>query len=66
MEAKARTFARLAGDGSSKGNVEGGKMVHSLRSLGSAALNFANVASGGLDIYWYACTIHFAIRIYAN
>ncbi|KAG8722410.1 hypothetical protein FRC09_006305 [Ceratobasidium sp. 395] len=52
MEAKARTYARLAGDGSSKGGVEGGKMVHSLRSLGSAALNFAYVASGGIDIYW--------------
>ncbi|KAG9079449.1 hypothetical protein FRC06_007715 [Ceratobasidium sp. 370] len=52
MEAKARTFARLAGDGSSKGGVEGGRMVHSLRSLGSAALNFAYVASGGMDIYW--------------
>ncbi|CAE6514951.1 unnamed protein product [Rhizoctonia solani] len=52
MEAKARSYARLAGDGSSRGNVEGGRMVHSLRSLGSAALNFANVASGGLDIYW--------------
>ncbi|KAJ1302679.1 hypothetical protein OPQ81_002995 [Rhizoctonia solani] len=51
-EAKARSYTRLAGDGSSKGNVEGGKMVHSIRSLGSAALNFANVASGGLDIYW--------------
>jgi myo-inositol-1(or 4)-monophosphatase len=52
IEAKARTFARLAGDGSSKGGIEGGKMVHSLRSLGSAALNFAHVASGGMDIYW--------------
>ncbi|ELU41149.1 myo inositol monophosphatase [Rhizoctonia solani AG-1 IA] len=53
IEAKSRSYARLAGDGSNKGNVEGGRMVHSLRSLGSAALNFANVASGGLDIYWY-------------
>ncbi|KAF8602399.1 inositol monophosphatase [Ceratobasidium sp. AG-I] len=52
IEAKTRNFARLAGDGSSKGGVEGGKMVHSLRSLGSAALNFSYVASGGLDIYW--------------
>ncbi|KAB5594552.1 Myo-inositol-1(or 4)-monophosphatase [Ceratobasidium theobromae] len=52
IEAKTRSFARLVGDGSSKGSVEGGKMVHSLRSLGSAALNFAHVASGGLDIYW--------------
>ncbi|WVQ70781.1 hypothetical protein IAR50_000303 [Cryptococcus sp. DSM 104548] len=30
----------------------GGKMVHSLRSLGSAALNIVLVASGGLDMYW--------------
>ncbi|KAG8721042.1 hypothetical protein FRC08_016162 [Ceratobasidium sp. 394] len=52
IEAKARSFVRLAGDGSSKGGVEGGKMAHSLRSLGSAALNFAHVASGGMDIYW--------------
>ncbi|QRV94846.1 Myo-inositol-1(Or 4)-monophosphatase [Ceratobasidium sp. AG-Ba] len=54
MEAKARSYVRLAGDGSSKGRVEGGRMAHSLRSLGSAALNFAYVASGGLDIYWLA------------
>ena len=27
-------------------------MAHSLRSLGSAALNFAMVAQGGMDIYW--------------
>lgn len=27
-------------------------MAHSLRSLGSAALNFALVAQGGMDIYW--------------
>jgi myo-inositol-1(or 4)-monophosphatase len=27
-------------------------MVHSLRSLGSTALNFAMVAQGGLDICW--------------
>lgn len=29
-----------------------GKMVHSLRSLGSAALNLAAVAAGQLDVYW--------------
>ena len=28
-------------------------MAHSLRSMGSAALNFALVAQGGLDLYWY-------------
>ena len=27
-------------------------MVHSLRSLGSAALNLCGVAEGGLDAYW--------------
>ena len=27
-------------------------MCHSLRSMGSAALNIAMVASGGLDMYW--------------
>ena len=28
-------------------------MAHSLRSLGSAALNYGMVASGSLDLYWY-------------
>jgi len=27
-------------------------MAHSLRSVGSAALNFALVAQGSLDLYW--------------
>ena len=30
----------------------GGAMVHSLRSLGSAALNIAAVAAGQMDAYW--------------
>ncbi|CAI4212586.1 unnamed protein product [Parascedosporium putredinis] len=30
----------------------GGAMVHSLRSLGSAALNLAAVAAGQLDLFW--------------
>lgn len=47
IDKKARSFSRLAGDVPS-----GGKMVHSLRSIGSAALNYALVASGNLDIYW--------------
>jgi len=36
-------------------------MAHSLRSLGSSALNFAMVAQGGLDVYWYVlvCVLHF-------
>ena len=28
-------------------------MVHSVRSIGSAALNYGMVAGGGLDLYWY-------------
>lgn len=43
-EAKTKTFSALAG--------EDGGMVHSLRSLGSAALNCCGVAAGFLDAYW--------------
>jgi len=50
VSARSSSFHRLVGDAS--GGVEGGKMAHSLRSLGSAALNYAMVAQGGLDIYW--------------
>ncbi|KAF2097861.1 inositol monophosphatase [Rhizodiscina lignyota] len=46
---KAHTFRRLAGS-----KEEGGAMVHSLRSFGSAALNLCGVASGNLDVYWEA------------
>ncbi|KLO20130.1 inositol monophosphatase [Schizopora paradoxa] len=49
IQARADSFSRLAGDGK---EVQGGKMAHSLRSIGSAAMNFAMVASGQLDIYW--------------
>ncbi|PFH49827.1 hypothetical protein AMATHDRAFT_62476 [Amanita thiersii Skay4041] len=47
---KSSSFARLAGN--PEQNVVGGRMVHSLRSMGSAALNFSFVAQGALDIYW--------------
>ncbi|KAH9923166.1 uncharacterized protein BXZ73DRAFT_51133 [Epithele typhae] len=50
MEKKAASFVRLGGDPA--GGVVGGKMAHSLRSLGSAALNYGMVAQGGLDVYW--------------
>lgn len=43
-ETKTKTFSALAG--------EDGGMVHSLRSLGSAALNACGVAAGFLDAYW--------------
>ena len=50
MEIKAEAYRKLAGD--PKAGVEGGQMAHSLRALGTAALNYAMVAQGSLDIYW--------------
>lgn len=44
---KTETFAKLAA-----AKEDGGAMVHSLRSLGSAALNLSAVAAGYLDAYW--------------
>lgn len=44
---KVETFRKLAGS-----RETGGSMVHSLRSLGSAALNIACVAAGQMDLYW--------------
>jgi len=55
--AKSRSFSRLAGDPVQ--GVQGGKMAHSLRSLGSAALNYALVAQGSLDLYWYVKDLFF-------
>ncbi|BGO91147.1 hypothetical protein NBRC10512_005759 [Rhodotorula toruloides] len=49
IEKKGRTYMKLAGDGK---EVEGGVMAHSLRSIGSAALNYSMVAAGQLDLYW--------------
>lgn len=46
---KSKTFAKLCAT-----KEDGGAMVHSLRSLGSAALNICAVASGSLDVYWEA------------
>ena len=46
-EVKTKTFSSLAGS-----REIGGAMVHSLRSLGSAALNLCAVAEGTLDAYW--------------
>ncbi|KAF3766774.1 inositol monophosphatase [Cryphonectria parasitica EP155] len=44
---KTRVFKKLAASKESSG-----AMVHSLRSLGSAALNLCAVAEGSLDLYW--------------
>jgi len=46
-DTKVRTFARL---GQTKDN--GGAMVRSMRSMGSAALNLCAVAAGTIDLYW--------------
>ncbi|KAF3481002.1 uncharacterized protein GIQ15_06349 [Arthroderma uncinatum] len=46
-ETKLRTFESLG-----KSKEQGGAMVHSMRSMGSAALNLCSVASGVLDLYW--------------
>ncbi|EMD31110.1 hypothetical protein CERSUDRAFT_120080 [Gelatoporia subvermispora B] len=47
MQAKCASFTKLGGDAAA-----GGRMAHGLRSLGSAALNYAMVSQGGLDMYW--------------
>ena len=63
MEGKGGSFMRLAGDpaggGMDREKVARGTMAHSLRSMGSAALNFAMVAQGGLDLYWWVLDIYF-------
>jgi myo-inositol-1(or 4)-monophosphatase len=46
---KGESFSRLAGNPNE--GVQGGRMAHSLRSLGSAAINFCMVAQGGMDMY---------------
>lgn len=50
LDCKTRTYKRLVGDGSA--GINGGLMALGVRSLGSAALNFAHVAMGCLDLYW--------------
>ncbi|KAI9167227.1 Inositol monophosphatase 2 [Paramyrothecium foliicola] len=47
FDVKTDVFRRLAAT-----RETGGAMVHSLRSLGSAALNLAAVAAGQMDMYW--------------
>ena len=46
-DTKYKTFRRLASSAE-----DGGAMVHSLRCMGSAALNFCAVAAGYVDAYW--------------
>lgn len=49
FDLKARTFQRLGAE-TEAGTTNA--MVHSMRSLGSAALNLCAVAAGQLDAYW--------------
>ena len=49
----AESLLRLVGDPNLSSPVKGGKMAHSLRSIGSAALTFSMVTQGGMDMYWY-------------
>jgi myo-inositol-1(or 4)-monophosphatase len=51
INSRAGSYTRLTGNPAQ--GVVGGKMVHSLRSIGSAALHYGMVAGGGLDLYWY-------------
>ncbi|CAJ2513590.1 Uu.00g017090.m01.CDS01 [Anthostomella pinea] len=46
-EVKTEVFKKLCAS-----KETGGVMVHSLRSMGSAALNLCAVAAGSLDLYW--------------
>lgn len=47
FEVKHQTYTKLA-----RVAEDGGAMVHSMRSIGSAALNLCSVACGVLDMYW--------------
>jgi len=47
MTSKTKTFNALAAHPDM-----GGKMCHSIRSLGTAALDTIMVATGGVDVYW--------------
>ena len=47
FDIRADVFRRLTAS-----KETGGRMVHSLRSLGSAALNLCAVAAGQCDVYW--------------
>ena len=63
IQRKADSFSHLAGA------PPHGVMAHSLRSVGSAALNFALVAQGALDMYWCVLTrdrrrsVHFILGV---
>jgi myo-inositol-1(or 4)-monophosphatase len=47
FELKKKVFGKLAA-----AKEDGGSMVHSIRSIGSAALNLVAVAAGTMDLYW--------------
>jgi myo-inositol-1(or 4)-monophosphatase len=47
FDLKVKVFAKLAA-----AKADGGSMVHSIRCMGSAALNLCAVAAGQQDIFW--------------
>jgi myo-inositol-1(or 4)-monophosphatase len=49
MDGKLASWSRLAGDGR---EIKDAVMCHSIRSIGSAACNYAYVAAGQMDLYW--------------
>lgn len=51
---KARTFAKLVGEGVAElgGESGPGKMCHAVRTTGASTVNLVQVAAGQLDIYF--------------
>ncbi|CAK7197424.1 hypothetical protein SEUCBS139899_000071 [Sporothrix eucalyptigena] len=52
FDLKVEVFRRLGAAKTETATLPPNAMVHSMRSLGSAALNFCAVAAGQLDCYW--------------
>ncbi|KAK0237900.1 hypothetical protein EDD85DRAFT_832268 [Armillaria nabsnona] len=50
LAARAESFHRLVSDAAN--GIHKARMAHSLRSLGTSAMNFVYVAQGAFDMYW--------------
>ncbi|KIM70024.1 hypothetical protein SCLCIDRAFT_498646 [Scleroderma citrinum Foug A] len=50
ITSRTNSLLRLAGDPTD--GVSGGRMAHSIRSLGSVALNLGGIAQGAFDLSW--------------
>jgi myo-inositol-1(or 4)-monophosphatase len=51
-DTRCKTIRRLASSAE-----DGGAMVHSLRCMGSAALNFCAIAAGYVDAFWVSTPV---------